>query len=79
LHTLDEVLQWFDANDIEFISSLPACNADSVDYEDMFSKKSRGNWATRFLSQILMLFSQLGSEGGLFLVIGKKIHPQHQS
>ena len=74
LHTLDEVLQWFDASGIEFISSIPACDASPIDYENIFSKKSRGNKATRLLSQILMLFLRSGSEGGLFLVIGKKLN-----
>jgi ubiquinone/menaquinone biosynthesis C-methylase UbiE len=74
LHTLDEVLQWFDASGIEFISSIPACDTSPIDYENIFSKKSRGNKATRLLSQILMLFLRSGSEGGLFLVIGKKLN-----
>ena len=26
LHTLDNVLNWFDKNDIEFINSIPSCN-----------------------------------------------------
>ena len=76
LHTLDEVLQWFDTNGIEFISSVPACDASSVDYENIFSKQSRGTWVTRFLAQIFMLFSPSGTEGGLFLVVGKKLDPR---
>ena len=75
LHTLDEVLQWFDANSIEFISSIPTCDTSPIDYNGIFSKKSRGNIITRLISQILMIFSRSGSEGGLFLVIGKKICP----
>ena len=72
LHTLDEVLGWFDENNIEFISSIPTCDFDNVNYEKMFLNKNRGNVVTRLLSQFGMLFSPLGSEGGLFLVIGKK-------
>ena len=74
LHTLDEVLQWFDASGIEFINSIPPCDTSPIDYENIFYKKSRGNKATRFLSQVLMLFLRSGSEGGLFLVIGKKLN-----
>jgi hypothetical protein len=69
---LDEVLDWFDENNVEFISSIPSCDMGAIDYEDMFNAKSRGDFPTRLLSQIAMLFSSLGSEGGLFLVIGKK-------
>lgn len=72
LHTLDEVLRWFDSCGVEFISSIPMCDASSVVYEDMFSKKIRGSRDTRFFSQLCMIFSPLGREGGLFLVIGKK-------
>jgi len=72
LHTLDEVLSWFDSNDIEFINSIPSCDFDDVNYEEIFSKKNRGNVITRVLSQFSMLFSPLGSEGGLFIIIGRK-------
>jgi len=72
LHTIDEVLQWFDLTGFEFVGSLPTCDLKPYDYENMFTKKSRENRFTRFLSQILMLFSLSGSEGGLFLMLGKK-------
>lgn len=70
LHSLDEVLQWFDKNNIQFISSIPSCNLDEDD--DLFNKKSRGNFFSRIISQILMIFNSLGSDGGLFIAIGKK-------
>lgn len=72
LHTLDEVLDWFDENNVEFISSIPSCDLNAVDYEHMFNGGNRGDLATRIFSQIAMLFSSFGSEGGLFLVIGRK-------
>ena len=70
LHSLDEVLQWFDKNNIQFISSIPSCNFDEDD--DLFNKKSRGNFFSRIINQISMIFNSLGSDGGLFIVIGKK-------
>ena len=73
LHTLDDVLGWFDENNVEFISSIPSSDMKTVDYEDMFNIKSRGNLPTRVLSQFSMLFNPSGAEGGLFLIIGKKI------
>ena len=70
-HTLDEVLNWFDKNNIQFISSIPSCDFDE-NYDDLFEKKSRGNQFSRFFNEFLMIFSNLGSDGGLFVVIGKK-------
>ena len=72
LHTIDEVLDWFDKNNIEFISSIPSCDFETPDNSDLFTKQSRGNYLTRFLKQITMIFNNLGSDGGLFVLIGKK-------
>ena len=72
LHTLDEVLNWFDNNNIEFISSIPKCKLDENSSETLFEKSSKGTLLSRFLSQISMIFNQLGSDGGLFIVVGKK-------
>jgi len=73
LHTLDEVLDWFKKNNIEFINSIPSCDFEfSQDFENLFEKKSRGSFYSRFLNQISMIFNRLGSDGGLFIVIGKK-------
>ena len=71
LHTLDNVLNWFDKNNIDFISSIPSCDFDNED-DNLFIKKSRGNLYTRIINQISMIFNNLGSDGGLFIVIGKK-------
>jgi SAM-dependent methyltransferase len=72
LHTLDEVLIWFDKNNIEFINSIPSCCLQNSDNQQLFKKNLKGSRLTRFFSQIFMLFSNLGSDGGLFVVIGKK-------
>ena len=71
LHTLDEVLSWFNKNDIEFISSIPSSDFD-YDYKNIFEIKSFGTLYSRILNQFAMIFSRLGSDGGLFIVIGKK-------
>ena len=71
LHTLDEVLKWFKENNIDFISSIPSCDFDE-NYEDLFKKKNKGTLYSRIMTQIFMIFSSLGSDGGLFIVIGKK-------
>ena len=72
---IENIANWYmplDENNVEFISSIPSCDMNAVDYEHMFNGGNRGDLATRIFSQIAMLFSSLGSEGGLFLVIGRK-------
>jgi len=72
LHSLDEVLKWFANNNVEFISSIPRCDMENIQYANIFKKQSKEDLLTRIFSQIAMLFSHLGAEGGLFIVIGKK-------
>ena len=73
LHTLDEVLEWFDNNDIEYINSIPSCDFElSQDYSNLFKKNSIGSFYSRIINQFSMIFNRLGSDGGLFVVIGKK-------
>ena len=72
LHTLDEVLNWFDDNDIEFINSIPKCVLEEKYNNSLFEKTSKGTLLSRLFSQISMLFNELGSDGGIFVVIGKK-------
>ena len=69
-HTLDETLIWFKKNNIEFISSIPNCNFD--DEKDIFEKQAKGSPFTRVLKQLMMIFSPVGGDGGLYIVIGKK-------
>ena len=71
LHTIDEVLKWFKDNNIQFISSIPSSDYD-YDYHNVFEKKSFGTFFSRILNQFLMIFNSLGSDGGLFVIIGKK-------
>ena len=72
LHTLDEVLVWFKKNNIKFITSIPSCNFENTTYKEMFSETSKGTILSRLFSQISMLFNNLGADGGVFVVIGKK-------
>ena len=67
----DEVLKWFDDNNIEFINSIPGCEDENYE-KSLFEKTYKGTFLSRFISQIMMLFNELGSDGGLFVVIGKK-------
>ena len=72
LHTIDEVLEWFDENDIEFISSIPSCDFKTYKNTNIFKKSSKGTFLSRLFSQISMLFKSVGADGGLFIVVGKK-------
>ena len=72
LHSFDEILNWFSTNNIEFINSVPSCYPFS-NVENIFEKKQKGNFFTRLLSQILMIFSPYGGEGGLFIFVGRKV------
>ena len=40
--------------------------------ENIFDKTTSGNLIGRILSQIIMIFSAIGGDGGLFMFIGKK-------
>ena len=71
LHTIDEVLDWFSKNNIDFISSIPSSEFDS-NYNNIFERKSKGTYFSRIINQISMIFNSLGSDGGLFVVIGQK-------
>jgi len=72
LHTIDEVLKWFDDNKIEFINSIPASDFLDLEENNLFIKSSKGNIFTRLVNQFSMIFNNLGSDGGLFVLIGKK-------
>jgi len=72
LHSFDEILNWFSMNNIEFINSIPSCDLFS-NQNNFFEKNQKGNFFTRILRQILMIFSLYGDEGGLFIFIGKKV------
>ena len=72
LHTIDEVLKWFKSNDIEFVNSIPSSDMEPNYDLNLFKKSHKGNILLRFFSQVSMLFNNLGSDGGLFVVVGKK-------
>jgi carbamoyltransferase len=68
LHTMDEVLEWFDSNNIDFMGSLPSL--DGFNFKTFLS--NRGTRFERRISEIGMLFQAYGGEGGLFLMFGRK-------
>ena len=71
-HTFDEVLNWFKLNNIEFISSIPQCSLFNDPTHNFFAKTNPGTFFGRVLQQFIMIPSKYGSEGGLFIFVGKK-------
>ena len=72
LHTFDEVLYWFDQNNIEFINSVPSCSLFDDSKKSFFENNTKGTYLERFFQQLFMIFDKFGSEGGLFIFIGKR-------
>jgi SAM-dependent methyltransferase len=72
-HTLDEVLDWMNENDIDFVNSIPKPTTGPVlaAHERLFESRPRGNSLSRCLSQIAYLRSGY-REGGFFSVIGRR-------
>ena len=69
-HSIDEVMSWFEENDISFLGSIPSTNFEFKNISEMNGDK--GTYLSRFFSQLAMLLSNLGGEGGLCIVVGKK-------
>lgn len=74
LHTMSEVLGWFDRSNVQFVRALPSTifpSSFSLDYRSsLFEPEGRGVALDRLLSQIAQLLDN--PEGGLFLMIGRK-------
>jgi len=76
-HLFDEVLKWFDVTNIKFVNSYPACSfVENIetknDLKNLFKQGEKFSYLSRLLSQICMIFTRPGSEGGLFFFLGKK-------
>ncbi len=69
-HSMDEVIRWFEKNDIMFLGSAPSLATQRSSIQTMNGYK--GSILRRIFIQIKMLFSNLGAEGGLFIMVGKK-------
>jgi ubiquinone/menaquinone biosynthesis C-methylase UbiE len=71
-HTIDEVLESFKKNGINFRGAVPSCN-----FGEEFTGFSSMNGdavtaSSRIAAQLDMNFNSMGDEGGLFIVCGKK-------
>ncbi len=72
-HTVDEVLTWFDQNQIRFVNSIPSMtSAGSSDGTgDLFSSRPIGSKTRHILAQLGWVFTH-SREGGYFILIGRK-------
>ena len=69
-HSIDEIINWFENNNISFMGSIPSPNFEFKTISKMNGDK--GIFLYRLFAQVLMMFSHLGGEGGLCIVVGKK-------
>jgi SAM-dependent methyltransferase len=71
-HSIDEVLGWFDAGRVDFLSSIPAADGSPFTHATrLFEPHPRGATTVRAATQLQMLLSG-GRDGGLFIMIGRK-------
>ena len=70
--TLDEVFEWFNKHDLEFINSIPSTDCSIGIPNNIFIKGKKNTFSERIFQQLRMNFNNLGNEGGLFIVVGKK-------
>jgi SAM-dependent methyltransferase len=72
-HSMDEVLEWFKRNRVEFLSSIPSIGDTEFDEnESIFTTHRAGTRLDRLSTEIEMLLSG-GPDGGLYVMIGRKL------
>ena len=71
-HSIDEVLRWFDASGVDFLSSLPPADGGSFGAGSrLFQPQRRGRRLEHLATELRMLLEG-GRDGGLFIMIGRK-------
>lgn len=72
-HTIGEVLDWFGQSGVEFINSIPKAKAFEPfsPEEKLFKANQKGTSLDHLFVQLGMLLKG-GSEGGFFIMIGRK-------
>jgi SAM-dependent methyltransferase len=74
-HSMDEVLGWFAKYGVDFINGIPHLDgSDFAENERLLERHSPGTRAARVATQMGMLLSG-GTDGGLFIMIGRKQRP----
>ena len=74
VHTVDEVMRWFAANEIECVGVVPRLTpgAPLTPADRLFEPVPMGTRLGRLLGQFLWQFT-IGREGGLFVMIGRRV------
>jgi SAM-dependent methyltransferase len=71
-HSMDEVLMWFERYGVDFVNGIPHPDGTSfTEDESLFAAHPAGTSTARVMVQLGMLASG-GSDGGLFIMIGRK-------
>ena len=71
-HSIDEVMDWFEENDVEFLNCSPGIlGTDGELSANLFDKTNPGSSYQRMVTQLSWLFT-IAREGALFDVIGRK-------
>jgi SAM-dependent methyltransferase len=71
-HSMGEVLGWFDAAGVDFVSSLPPADGSAFANDiQLFAPQPRSTSAGHAAAEARMLFAG-GSYGGVFVMVGRK-------
>lgn len=72
-HTIDEVLEWFEDNSLQYVNSVPALApfGPRFDANDLFTPHDTGSRWDRLTAQMREIIAA-NREGGLFIMIGRK-------
>ena len=71
-HSIDDVLKWFEENDVEFVNaSPPILGTASEEAENLFTKTESGTKPQRMITQLSCL-GTISREGALFDLIGRR-------
>ena len=71
-HSMGEVLGWFDAAGVDFVSSLPPADGSAFAGDiQLFAQQPRSTPARHAAVQAKMLLAG-GSYGGVFVMVGRK-------
>ena len=73
-HSIAEVIDWFEANGIQFINSIPAPRLGNTEaaLRKPFRELDRGSRAEMLISQLLSI-PTFSREGGLFIAVGRRL------
>ncbi|MGY3513282.1 putative NodU family carbamoyl transferase/2-polyprenyl-3-methyl-5-hydroxy-6-metoxy-1,4-benzoquinol methylase [Bradyrhizobium sp. USDA 3051] len=70
-HSIDEVMQWFAENNIEYLNCYPSIVGSGGDEVGLLAPSSSGSKAARLLTQLSWLVTT-SEEGALFIVSGRR-------